>query len=203
MARWWIINQRTHKHTDVLCKQKHTLSSLFLNFQSMSPIHQSQKLRRNIRRTIMMICVHCNDYDSRFSSIPQGTVMCWMRSSATMKQGMSSLLSHRWEMNKKHWSLNPGTLAFYPTVTVICRRGHSGSSGQQSPEFTLVRGKLRVALGSTQIFIQMTYLYENFLLCVYANFDSISFSNIIHVHTVYAIHKMILADCFHHENVTR
>ncbi len=124
------------------------------------------------------------------------TVMCWMRSSAMTKKAMSSLLSHHWGMNKKLWSLNPGMLAFHSTVGVICRRGHSGSSTQQSPELTLVRKKLRGALGSSQIFMRMAYLNENFLLCVYANLSAQQYMHID------AFHKMMLADCFQHENVT-
>lgn len=114
------------------------------------------------------------------------TVMCWMRSSAMMKKAMSSLLSHHWRMNKKQWSLNPGTPDFHSTVGVICRRGHSGSSTQQSPEFTLIRKKLRGALGSNQIFMRMAYLNENFLLYVYANFDSTSYSTVIDAHRCYS-----------------
>lgn len=169
----------THRRPLTVSTRRHDL--LFFTFSEyVPPIYQTQKLRRNISRTIMKICVHCADYDSLF--LRAFTVMCWMRSSAMTIQAMSSLLSYHWGMNKKHWSLNPGTPAFHSTVGVICRRGHSGSSTPQSAEFTLVRKKLRGALGSNQIFMRMAYLNENFLLCVYAHFDSTSYSTVIDAH---------------------
>ncbi len=128
----------------------------------------------------MMICVHCADYDSRFSSVHPGfhsNVLDEIFSNDEESNVIAAEPSLRNEQEAMKLEILVRWLSILQLES-YADAAYSGSSTQQSPELTLVRKKLRGALGSSQIFMRMAYLNENFLLVVYANLSAQQYMHI-------------------------